>query len=259
MKKKLLKIKNVLTWNFERLLIRNGKKILKSGLPHGKKIVLVPHSDDEWIGCSQIIKNERDTVIVNMNMDGNDNKDIHKIRYNEMQVTSRKYGIKIISLRDDKVNHLSEIIEQENPKYICVPYYIDWHDEHIEVMHILRKVLRSNDNYIIIMYQVSLPICLDDITNYYSLNRKDWKKKWIHFKKTYKTQSNFPWYRFATNERINGSSLGCFAAETYSIVSCEQWKYNLSKKRLTDEQRENIKKILSSIKKTRNYLNNIKQ
>lgn len=257
MKKTLIIIKNKIMWNLERILIKNKKKKLKSGLPEGEKIILAPHSDDEWIGCSQIIKNEKDTIIINMNMSGNDKEDIHIKRYNEMLFTSKKFNIEMITLKDDKISHLKNIIKERLPQFICVPYYIDWHEEHIEVMNILKKALKDNENLDILMYQVSLPIYLEEITNYMILNKKEWKYKWNHFKTTYRTQENFPYYRFATNERINGKSFGCYAAEVYCIISSNEWCKNLYRNILTNDQRNNVKRTLFSINKTRKYLNNI--
>lgn len=43
------------------------KKIQK--VPTGKKIILMPHSDDEWIGCSRILLDQPEQVmVVNMDM-----------------------------------------------------------------------------------------------------------------------------------------------------------------------------------------------
>ena len=148
MKQKIISIINKIKWNLERIIYK-----LEEGLPKGKKIILAPHSDDEWIGCSQIIKKEQDTIIVNMDMSGSDSKETHKLRYNEMASTATVYGIKFITLAGNKVQKLSEVIKKEKPKYICVPYFIDWHNEHIEVMNALKKAINdTNNNYDILMY-----------------------------------------------------------------------------------------------------------
>lgn len=259
MKKTIIMTKDKFFWNIERIISKKKKLIATNGLPQGKKIILAPHSDDEWIGCSQIIIKEKNSVIINMNMSGNDTEEIHKIRYNEMINTSKKFKIKMITIKDNKTDNLLELINKEKPKFICVPYYIDWHEEHIEIMNILKKTLKNINDLNIIMYQVSIPIHQSDITNYISLNKKDWKRKWIHFKKVYKTQNNFPSYRYSTNERINGKNFGAYAAEVYSIQSSFEWKKNLEKNLLTSEQKYHIKRLLYSITKTRNYLNNIKE
>ena len=255
MKKKIRVLLNRIKWNNERFFYKVDKKKALDYIPTGKKILLIPHSDDEWIGCSQIIKNDNDVLIVNMNMSGNDTIDVHKKRYNEMFLTANNYNIAIKTLLNDKINSLSNIILEEKPKYVCLPYYIDWHEEHIEVMNILKKAIeKSKYSLDIIMYQVSLPMYGKDITNYIKLTKKEWRFKWYFFKDNYKTQENFPYFRFATNERINGKYFGCFAAEVFCIMPGDKWISQLNRKLLSKKQREEVLDKLHSIKETRNYL-----
>ncbi len=259
MKNKLRLIINKGKWNLERIKYQVEKKNLENTLPKGKKIILAPHSDDEWIGCSQIIKNEKNTIIINMNMLGNDSDKIHKLRYKEMLYTASKYKLKLITLDENKKMELKKIITEYKPKYICIPYYIDWHEEHIEVMNNLKDAITNMNNIKIIMYQVSLPMYNEDITNYSILSKKEWRNKWNYFVSTYKTQESFPYYRFATNERINGKIFNTFAVEVYSIISVDEWINMITKKVLTKEQKNIVKKELHSITKTREYLHSIKK
>ena len=69
------------------------KRIQK--VPNGKKIILMPHSDDEWIGCSRILLHQPEqTLVVNMNMEGGDDEKIHMLRRREAESVAKKYNYK---------------------------------------------------------------------------------------------------------------------------------------------------------------------
>lgn len=255
MKKMLSSLKWKLRWKIEEIQLKKEKiNIQANVLPKGKKIILVPHSDDEWIGCSKIICTEKNTIILNMDMSGNDKEEIHKIRFKELEKTVIKYNLKLETVICNKSEYIHNLIIKEKPKYICLPHYIDWHDEHIKVMNYLEKAIENIDNIDIIMYQVSLPIAKEDITHYLPLTKTEWKRKWHHFQNNYKTQIDFPKDRFAINEKINGKYIGVYAAEVFSIKNCNEWKHNYKKYILNEKEKQTIKNTLYSIKKTREFL-----
>lgn len=258
MKKNLSKLKWILKWKFEEFkLVKEQTKINAHILPKGKKIILVPHSDDEWIGCSKIITTEKNNIILNMDMQGNDKKEVHIKRFNELKKTAEKYNIKLETVDDEKIKYINNIIIKEKPQYVCIPYFIDWHNEHIEVMKYLAEAIENTNEIKIIMYQVSVPILKEDITHYFPLTKKEWKNKWEYFKKNYKTQIDFPRERFAINEKINGKYFDVYAAEVFSIIKSKEWEKKYIKKILKENEKKELKESLHSIKKTRDLVKKI--
>ena len=193
----------------------------------GKVIILVPHTDDEWIGCSRILSSgshNREIILFHMDMSGGDSTEIHFQRSEEIKKIADMNCTRLIFFKD--MRHFADVIRFEKPDVIMLPFFVDWHDEHIEVMNRLKAVLQNNIELMEIkigMYQVTLPILPECITDCYKMTYKEWKFKWKVFKEIYRTQSNFPYYRVAMNERINGKLMGSFAGEVYSFADANDW------------------------------------
>lgn len=198
----------------------------KKKLSIGKYLILIPHSDDEWIGCSTLIVDPKyDVILCNMDMSGNDSKEIHLQRRCEIQSISTKYNKQLLIISGCKDHSLAEIIRRENPTHIAVPYILDWHPEHFKVMGMLDKALNDvmEVNVKIVMYQVTIPIQPYNITHVIPMDKKQWHEKWIFFKDNYKTQKFFPWYRVACQERINGAFYGKYACEAFCEIDNDEW------------------------------------
>ncbi len=223
-----------------------------------KFLILAPHADDEWIGCSQIISNYKNVTILNMDMRGEDSKETHELRYQEMMAIAKEYKTCFKTLSGDKISSLKTLLEKESYDYVCLPYYFDWHPEHIEVMNILREsICNINKNLSILMYQVSLPICQDAVNFYIPMEKCSFKKKWFVFRRNYRTQSNFPYKRFMANECINGALSKTYAAEVYRFASLNQWLLELKNGLLTESEVSKVITGLQNITTTRNYLSTI--
>lgn len=219
-------------------------------------MVLIPHADDEWIGCSQIIRKMKKVVLVDADMDGGDSPSIHSKRKEELQQISKKFNHPLLILRNNKINDLFQIVRKENPDYILVPFFYDWHLEHIMVMDLLEQLLKSETlKSKVLMYQVSVPICTKWINRVMPMSKLDQKEKWNVFKKVYKTQLHLPSFRFAMNEHINGFFSRSFAAEVFVLLTSKEWlnqKACFTKKALNDKELilanlNNIQKIRSIV------------
>ena len=226
-----------------------------SSIPEGKKIILMPHSDDEWIGCSQILlHNPEDSLVVNMNMDGGDNQELHQIRRKEAEAVSMKFGYRFITVQD-KLSELKEIISSENPKCVFIPCYLDWHEEHIEVMRLFQEAaIQCNYSGLVGMYQVSLPIPAGMINCGMSMTKKQLKGKWTILKQMYRTQSILPVKRFMLNEYINGGITGAYAVEAYTISEFKDWDSKRQVYLLTEEEKKKSVDNLQSIRFIRTML-----
>lgn len=223
----------------------------------GKSLILVPHADDEWVGCSQvIINNNSDIVLYNMDMQGGDSSDIHITRKKELEKMAYKYKLKLqdnIGKVEEKVDNLEKKIEEFKPDLIFLPFFIDWHEDHIAVMNILREALRNipkNINIKIVMYQASVPIPEQYITTCIGMERRTQIDKWKTFRDIYPTQAFFPVKRFCCNEYINGGIINSYAAEVYSCMDINEWLSDFS---IIPDRKERINIINSfrNVKKIR--------
>jgi LmbE family N-acetylglucosaminyl deacetylase len=231
--------------------------------------ILIPHADDEWIGCSRILKKYHKKVHACFaDLTGFNNEELNRqIRKEELNTLLKKYGVNSIDISSNIEEKLLNNIDKFRPKYIFVPYNIDWHDEHHLIINILNKALKklnsNNKIYInevkICMYQVSVPIPQENITHAIGLSFLELINKWYIFKKIYKSQKNLPSLRFALNEYINGSLNHSFAAEVYSIHHFIDWSEYIDKINLQKGQKQeiidNINDLLEIRKITNKLLN----
>lgn len=217
-------------------------------LPQGKYIILIPHSDDEWIGCSTLISNPHyEVLLCNTNMPGGDSELIHNARYEEMCAIADYFGRELISLGQNKLKDLQTLISKEEPSYVMVPCVYDWHSEHFQVMQLLADLDSTYKSFQVFMYEVTVPIPRETITHRNTLNKQEWKKKWNIFRNFYKTQKNFPWKRVAYNERANGCYTGDYACEIFFSLTYKEWKYYFMNSEPTEEWKREIKNSVNSI------------
>lgn len=249
-RKQLRHIKWYIEYRRLKPTFRNTDKLPK--LYPGKYLVLIPHSDDEWIGCSTIIKDVNyNVVLCNMNMAGNDLPEVHQQRRIEMSNTAQRYGR--ILLECNSSEELTSIIDTEKPSYIVLPYFIDWHEEHVLVMHRLYDALINVRVQVeVVMCQITVPISMCNITHCNPQSKYDWKEKWRFFRRNYLTQKYFPWYRIACHERLNGYYVGHYAAEVFCALPSEKWKLVIEGKLPSPDVKGLLKENLGSLISIRN-------
>lgn len=257
----LRKYGNMATWNIEALIERKRTKTIRD-IDHsfcGKNMILVPHADDEWIGCSSIIRQGENAFLANMNMQGGDSNDLHIIRRNELQSIAQKYGCGLYLI--DEKHKLLDIIRLISPDCIFVPSFFDWHDEHFEVMEELKQAIQMiGEDYAhfkVAMYEVSIPIPDSMITHAIALDKDEWKSKWNEFIKHYKTQTYIPYRRFACNERVNGKISASYAAEVFSVYDPFIWVEMFARSMTNGTNKSFYQTNINSISKIRNYNRNI--
>lgn len=249
---RVLQIRNLLLWQLDCKHIRKSiSSKVKMTLPNDKKaLILIPHADDEWVGCSSLVKNGLDILLYDMDMNGGDGKVLHEARYNELSKISILYNKPLLKVGLNKSLSLIETIKNEKPELICVPFFFDWHPEHIEVMGILRQALLNLKYDVdIAMYQVSMPIPRNCITHIYPMPKSEWKQKWKTFEEIYKSQTGIPYKRFAINERVNGAICGSYAGESFVCCKASVWLENYEDWLLTLEEIKEARMNLQSIEK----------
>lgn len=259
----LFNLKNQLKWYIEYKMYKKNimKKNNNESKVKGKKMILIPHSDDEWIGCSQVISHacKNEIILCNMDMPGRDSTEIHAIRYKELYKTAEKYNLKLYNISKNKTEQLKGIINKEKPDAIFLPFLIDWHEEHIDVAQILSEAIEKiqYQDIQICMYQVSVPIPQEEINVILPMNKKQVKEKWSFFKKNYQTQLIIPYKRFFYNERINGNLIDTYAAEVYSVKKANLWIKKQEKWKITDSEKETLITNINSISKVRRELQKV--
>ncbi len=255
-------------WRFEAWKER-GKLDVKESVQiplKGKKLILIPHVDDEWMGCSRIVAAHADEVLLcNMDMPGGDSVQMHEVRRKELHLLAHKYGRELLTISNSKSQALEGIIRDVSPDYIFVPFNVDWHGEHEEVIRILRNALINLKSEgkchlpFIAAYQVSIPILPKFVTHCIAMNRSDWKEKWTTFYDIYITQRLISFDRFALNERVNGKISDSFAAEVFFVSKTEEWLNNVEDLSMSNEEKKLLKNSLLSISKMRNVLSRLRQ
>lgn len=218
-------------------------------LPEDKFLLLVPHSDDEWMTNSRLII-KKNVIVVNMNMDGGDSQDLHEKRLHELENSCKKHNRYLITIKANRVVNLIKILNEEKPEYIVVPFFIDWHPEHLDVIKILHQAIlecEAPEFYQICMYTVSCPMPQEMITHAESLDRDEWMYKWRYFLKQYPTQRKIPYKRFAFMDRVSGLKCNSYASEVYRIVSIEKWKNEFQLFAISEDERNMLRNSLSSL------------
>lgn len=217
-----------------------------------RALILIPHADDEWVGCSCIINNVSDVLLVNVDMQGGDSGDLHKERLHELNKVADQFNKTLTTLPFPKEESLRAIVDRFRPTHIYVPFFFDWHQEHIQTMFLLKDALRSlTFNTTVAMYQVSLPIIPEMVTHYIPMNKDTFVNKWKFFECIYKTQLGIPYKRFSINEKINGAYVGSYAVEVFSYMTKDEWLRMIDDWTLTNEEMALIKTNLQRIRKTR--------
>lgn len=213
-------------------------------------LILAPHSDDEWIGCSQLLINKKNNVtVLNMDMLGSDNQILHRSRFEEMMYIAKIFKYKLISVKGNKKNFLVNYLKKNQIDIIFIPCFYDWHFEHIKVMKILKDaaIEAKYMNYIG-MYQVSLPIPYQLITHGYMMEKSRLRNKWNNLKKYYPTQKFLPTKRFILNEKINGKIVDGYSLEAYSILDFNIWRINLENNIFDRFERDKLYSNIQKIK-----------
>lgn len=237
MKKLLLKIYGIVKYWQKRLLWNKESKQILDEInetyfaeifPKDTSfLVILPHADDEWIGCGSLIGSRNYKVhICNADMEGGDSKSVHLLRRLEIKRLADMYDRQIFMLKEEKAKSLRKLIEVVKPDIVMVPYLFDWHPEHIEVMRILKMALETKSfewDLMVGMYQVTIPISVSNITHISRFSKSDWEKKWRIFRNVYRTQSLFPWYRVSLNEVIQGKRFGAEACEVFCVLPYNKW------------------------------------
>jgi hypothetical protein len=201
-----------------------------------KILVLIPHADDELVGCYQIARQSQAQVsgyyfgFISNDVSRRESADA---RRKELEKSADRLGIRLTICAENPVEEIRDLLMNETWDLICVPNFIDWHPEHIKVNDILLKAMEGlgerRDEIKVLTYQVSVPLLESGVTHYSVMTKKEQEQKWRLFREIYRTQDYIPVLRFILNERISGKLTGAFAAEVYTVYPFKDYKRMLER------------------------------
>lgn len=233
-------------------------------------LILAPHADDEWIGCSQIIRKAKQCSVYYFQFLGkNYNDDNKRVRHSELTKLCKKFNIQLISSTNyEDYSDLVQLLKENQYSHILLPFPIDWHNEHIEVNYILNNILSDALNNKlteidysktkIIFYNISIPLPHLSI-EFLPINKKDLKQKRKVFYETYYSQYGTSVRRMTLQNRLSAKGTHHYAIEPYSNISIDEWKMLLP---FVNEHLSELKEMAHSIdnmQRIRMLTNNIYQ
>ena len=253
-KLKIRILKNKILWYFCEIKSKlSNKKIIDSELiiPNSDLkniLILAPHADDEWIGCSQVISNAEESTVYYFNFLGkNYHPENEKTRLKEIEQVSEKTDFKLI-VSTNRENHsdLKELISKNNFSAIFIPFPLDWHPEHIKVNDIAIEIFKKIDLSVpLYFYHISVPTPESMKNCYYlPLSKKEIQTKIKIFDNCYISQKNTPIRRFAIQNVIWAQSQNFYAAEVFAKYSLLEWELFLN---FVKEQKNEIEKSIHLI------------
>lgn len=231
-KKKLRILYNKLSWHKDFFLLSapyNRKSLFKVNTKDLQNVlILAPHSDDEWIGCSQIIKKSKKCTVYYFNFLGNNyNKDNEQIRLKEIENLCKIFKLNlVVSSSYDDYSDLKNLIYDNNFSHVFLPFPIDWHYEHLKVNLIFREVLNEKYNYKFkkLHYNISMALPCQNKILYSPLSKQELREKRNVFLKNYLSQHGTSIYRMNLQCRLNAKNTNHKALETYSSLDWNTWE-----------------------------------
>lgn len=195
-KKCLYNKKNKFLWHKQFKSIHYMATILEPLNVSCKNIAIIaPHADDELIGCFSMIKNAN---IFLCSLTGtNKSLDNKLTREKEFISICDDLKLRYYISKGNLLNDLTDYILLNRPNLIALPCAIDWHSEHRMINNMVAQICYENGFFpTIIWYQISVPLARNEINRMNVISKKEQQKKWILFKKYYKSQLSININRF---------------------------------------------------------------
>ena len=233
-----------------------------SSLRIKKALILCPHADDEWIGCSSILSDlSIESTVLYYRMYGYDQSKVNKkTRDRELRKCAEKWKFGLTGDGTTALRYLEESIALHKYDTIFVPSPIDWHWEHRDVFRGLIDVLKTVHftDVNILYYYVSVP-CIYTTNVFTSvLTHKQQNAKWFFFEQNYLSQI-MPIKRYKLQERINGTFASSYAAEVFYLASQERLfqDYNMLHEGNSIQTLNSLKTLINDIYCIRQAANSI--
>lgn len=219
-------------------------------------LIIVPHADDELIGCYQLIKTHKKAVkLFYCGFTGsNFSIENREIRLLEFEIFCKNFGVEYIISSAEIAVDLQKAITEYSPYTILLPSCIDWHSEHRQINYILKKILELTQiPHFLMWYHISVPMNSECVNLIISLSKQEQNIKWDNFSKYYMSQRYMPINRYKYLERISGYQYNCFAAEIFIVMRFEIWEKHLrvTQKPEVEDQLDNLYNNINNLLKSK--------
>lgn len=188
-------------------------------------LILCPHADDEWIGCSSVIDSGKYKVDVLYYRLYGYNKTEENKRVRDGEIAKCAADHKFTLLTSDCISEtLKEMLLSRQYDAVFAPSPIDWHWEHRFVFNTLEEVLSGSNTEItarIFLYFISVPIFYEKGLYISYLDKDEQRNKWKYFDKNYISQK-MPDKRYILQEQLNANDGVHHAAEVFLLLSIQQ-------------------------------------
>ncbi|MBR8806250.1 PIG-L deacetylase family protein [Porphyromonas levii] len=209
-------------WRFGSLFLRlrghydkGGYQIFQKSV--GNTLIIVPHADDEIVGCFHYITRFKDRVqlLYCQFLGDNYTDEMQKIRLLEFERFCKSIDLPFtISTPQNVVRDIKKLLVMQDITQIFSPSVVDWHPEH-RLCSKLLSIALNDSSYLgeIYWYHVTIPIPFFAITHTIPVSKKGQEDKWNVFYKFYASQRNLNVDRFKYYEHANVN--GTYAYESY--------------------------------------------
>lgn len=204
-----------------RLLYKRDNPRSKYALQFKNALIVVPHADDELIGCYCFTKENRKkiTLFYCGLLGSNISLKNMQTREQEFRTYCEQHNYKYLISEPNKwENALRKEIESNVYDVVLLPSIVDWHPEHRATNAILMKINLSGLDKIL-WYHISVPIPLLYINYSLPLRKSDVIEKWRDFNKYYSSQKHLNINRFKIWETVFSKS--SYASEDYIVFNVE--------------------------------------
>lgn len=221
----------------------------------GNVLVVIPHADDDLIGCYSIIEGNNNIYGYYIGDYPIKDSSLTFIRDNELVQFANSFNLNIIKKNSNNhVVNIKDTILNYKITTILTPDFNDWHPDHQKASKYVIDAIKGITNMpLILTYSITVPKPFFRNCLYSILSREAQEKKWNTFNKFYISQRFMPIKRFKFQEIINAIGIdGVYAAELFTPLSFDELVEEY-KVRPTDSVRVNIRSLINDISKIRNY------
>lgn len=190
-----------------------------------KVLILCPHADDEWIGCSSIIASGKYKVdVLYYQLYGyNKTEENKRVRDAEIAQCAVDHGFTLLTT-ERITETLRELVMSRQYDAVFVPSPIDWHWEHRFVFNTIAEIVLDLDTEIstqIFLYFISVPNNHENGVCISYLDKDMQHHKWDYFDKNYVSQK-MPDKRYMLQEQLNVTDGTHHAAEVFQLLNKQQ-------------------------------------
>ena len=129
----------------------------------GEILIIVPHADDELIGCHQFIRhNINNATLFYCGFTGkNKTQENHIVRLDEFKKYCEQSNCKYVVSSENVKEDLYSYLDEAKPDIVAIPSMVDWHSEHRVINYYIRDYINSHRNPCIksvLWYHLSVPL-----------------------------------------------------------------------------------------------------